>query len=224
MQAIPSHRIHSIHGSFSPGYTHVRPVSAAQALSFTYLPNVSVASARGRGFALPMSPERSASIHAPSSGSRSRVVAYHYPLSTRRAPPPPPARIPRTTMTSIEDPFNDECVELVSPLPRAAQPSSPSLIASRTRLSPATIPEPSVSETTSNIVALLDPPTSHAPMSVPPGIEQTPAIQLFARGRLVACVLLSRNCGRPLRRRPDTAGTGRAYVRSCLSKMVEVEV
>lgn len=41
--------------------------------------------------------------------------------------------------------------------------------------------------------------------------------------KLVASVLLSRASGRPLRRRMPCVSEERTYVKSCLSKMVEVE-
>lgn len=60
----------------------------------------------------------------------------------------------------------------------------------------------------------------------PPGIQPVMLLPEFgykeARGKLVAYLLLNRNCGRPRRRRFGCLG-GQTYVPSALSRMVTTD-
>ncbi|EPS98358.1 hypothetical protein FOMPIDRAFT_148007 [Fomitopsis schrenkii] len=205
--AVQTHRIHSVHGTFGPAFVVNSPLQSAQASSFNKLPNISVTSH-----------DKATQLSLPTKRARVRV-------STRRAAPLPPARHPRVAPPVPEDPFSDQpIIELVSPPPRTVQSSpSPSHISSRTR-----IPVPAL------VDALVPtPPTPEAQqviqletMVAPPGIQPVMLLTEFgykeARGKLVAYMLLNRNCGRPRRRRFGCLG-GQTYVPSALSRMVTID-
>ncbi|KAH9939434.1 hypothetical protein B0H21DRAFT_756891 [Amylocystis lapponica] len=194
--SISSHRIHTIHGSFSD----TSPSSGAlavQASSFTKLPNISLSSSRGQGLSILAARTASASAAYTSAPRRSPV---RIPTSSRRAPPPPP----RPAASCTEDPFCDDSCEITSlpPPPRTARSAHTPIISSRTRLSSYTA----------------SPPPGLQSASAEKSDRTT------ARGRLVASVLLSRRCGRPARRRPGSLGAGeRPYVKSGLSRVVAVD-
>ncbi|KAI0728862.1 hypothetical protein C8Q72DRAFT_952306 [Fomitopsis betulina] len=204
--AVQTHRIHSIHGSFSPAFVVNSPLQSAQASSFNKLPNVSVTSH-----------DKTANLYIPTKRSREPRP------SPRRVAPPQPPRHPRIAPSVPENPFLDQpIIEVVSP-PSRTVPSSPSPphISSRTR-----IPVPALVE---------PPPTPPKPepqqviqleAAAPPGIQPVMLLTEFgykeARGKLVAYMLLNRNCGRPRRRRFGCSG-GQTYVPSALSRMVTVD-
>ncbi|CAL1703153.1 unnamed protein product [Somion occarium] len=208
----PAHRIHTIHGSFGgPSFSSLVPASSsAQASSFNSLPNVSYASSRARASGLSVLNSRTSlsfTTNSAANGSlftpRVRNNNFVAPVSTRRAPPPPPPKVE----TAPEDPFADmysatDCVVVSLPAPhrvvRTQMPSQTSQIR---------VPPPSVTS-----------------MLAEPEPTPVPVIRSDERraAKLVANVLLSRACGRPMRRRPMDCGE-KTYVKSCLSKMVEVE-
>ncbi|OBZ75055.1 hypothetical protein A0H81_04948 [Grifola frondosa] len=208
--AIPSHRIHTIHGTFGGhDYAPSTPLSASQALSFTHLPNVTVGRG-GRSYDLsilasrttPASASASSLPAQPSFKPRARRQSMCIPSSTRRAPSPPL----RTALTVVmsEDPFADAPDDTPIPVPIAPQYTAP--ISSRTRL-----------------VTYVAQPCS---LSSPPGCDLAAVAareHKAARGRLVANVLLNRAEGRPLHLRKRGWGEAegsREYVRSGLSRMV----
>ena len=209
VMAVQTHRIHSIHGTLGPAFVVNSPLQSAQASSFNKLPNVSVASH-----------DRAAQLSVQAKRSRDRAG--------RR--PPRPASLPslrqaRAAPAVSEDPFADQpIIELVSPPPRTV-PSSPSMspIASRTRIPPPALAAPSV--------PILSTPEPQQIVQVetvvaPPGIQPVMLIPEFgykeARGKLVAYLLLNRNCGRPRRRRFACLGV-QTYVPSALSQTLTVE-
>ncbi|CCM04554.1 uncharacterized protein FIBRA_06735 [Fibroporia radiculosa] len=211
---VPSHRIHTIYSTFGPGFGLSTPVSAADA--FAHLPNITVAASRSRGPGL--SPRTaSASLPSPSSGSRS--IARRYPASPRRAPPPPP-RV-SFAPSSCEDPFADQVgtAETTAQAAHTTLSISAPLIASRTRI--ASYAAPSTSIAPQSLLA----PSPSVPVTLPPGIALPSSVEGLEglKGRLVANVLLSRRHGRPLRRRPESVGEPRVYMRSGLSRMVELD-
>ncbi|KAH9930867.1 uncharacterized protein B0H18DRAFT_991644 [Fomitopsis serialis] len=211
--AIQSHRSHPVHGPFGPAFVVNSSISSAQASSFTKLPNVSV-NPHGKPTHFFISGGRTGSAPTPQAVSTPRM---------RRPAPRPPLRHPLLS-TYAEDPFADQpIIEIVSPPPRST-PSSPS-IASRTRIPPPALPE--------SVTSSLSPSASQpvAPIEavvVPPGIQPVMLLPEFgyheARGRLVACILLSRNCGRPMRRRRSPCMAGQTYVPSALSRTVAVDL
>ena len=203
--SVPSHTIRTIHGSFgSPSFSSVVPsISAAQASSFASLPNITYPPSQSRADSLSILANRAASgstygrAAATTRPRSSSIVSA--PVVTRRAPPPPPLQV--IQITEVEDPFLDtpsqnEPIVVSLPPPRRATRS----IHSRTQIPDAR-----------GTVSWMPPPPSPSP----------PADRRAAK--LVASVLLSRGCGRPMRRRPLAYGETRPYVKSCLSKMVEVE-
>ncbi|KAI0788854.1 hypothetical protein C8Q75DRAFT_807588 [Abortiporus biennis] len=199
MAVVPSHRIHTLHGTFGgPSFASVPSASAAQANSFVSLPNVSCS----RRANLSILQSRAAPSSGPSSLfiPRPRSASIRIPNSTRRAPPPPPRTI--VIPAAEEDPFADtvhtEPIVVALPPPRRQ-------IASRTQM-------PSVAA-----------PTSQSVSSAPIPIRQSsPPVKDMRAAKLVASVLLSRGCGRPMRRRLSY-GESRSYVKSSLSQMVEIE-
>ncbi|KAI0781542.1 hypothetical protein BD413DRAFT_600850 [Trametes elegans] len=243
--AVSSHRIHTIHGAFgAPScFAPSMPlaINPAQASSFTRIPNVcaprtrpfrAVPGASNPGPVRRTAPASSASpsIMGPAgfssaAGSRPRrtsVSSCPGPAPRRRAPPPPPVPQERTAsalapativhvvqIPTIEDPFAD-----APEPPSLAEPACPSP-PSRTGVSSYTIPP--VESSTS---------MESSSLSSPPGLVHTvsPTIPSAkdVRGRLVASVLLSRGCGRPLgvylRRR--LSGQDQGYVKSGLSQLV----
>ncbi|KZT74091.1 hypothetical protein DAEQUDRAFT_289227 [Daedalea quercina L-15889] len=213
--AVQSHRIHSINGPFGPAFIVNSPLPCTQA-SFDKLPNVSVSShGKATNYFVPATRAGPPSLHA---ASFSRV---------RRPAPPPPSRQARVAFTIQEedtDPFVDQpIIEIVSPSPRSVPSSSPS-IASRTR-----IPPPKLVELSSSMESASELQVS-APLEqtiVPPGIKPVMLLSEFgyaeARGRLVAYMLLNRNCGRPVRRRRLGCTSGQTYVPSGLSRMVAID-
>lgn len=225
-------RIHSsIHGSFGgPSFSSLIPAaaaSAAQANSFNSLPNVSYSRAAGLSilhsrtssplsFTTSSGPGASngnASLFTPRI-SRARSSPIIAPVSTRRAPPPPPRA--RTSFASTEeDPFADmysatDCVVVSLPTPRRTSRSQ------APHGSQPRAPPPSV---TSMLAVDSTPVTVSIPMAPPPPIVRSNDRRA---AKLVANVLLNRSGGRPMRRRPFGCGE-RTYVKSCLSRVVEVD-
>ncbi|KAH9842439.1 uncharacterized protein C8Q71DRAFT_732848 [Rhodofomes roseus] len=212
--AVQSYRAHSIHGPFGSAFAANSSLSSAQASSFTKLPNVSV-NPHGKA----------ANFFVPAARTRPTLTLQTASVQRLRRPaPPPPSRQTRAALTTLaEDPFMDQpIIAVVSPSYRSA-PSSPP-IASRTRIPPPVYAESSASS--------VSPQESHRvapakPVVIPPGIQPVMLLPEFGyqhvRGRLVACMLLNRNCGRPMRRRRPFCMAGGAYVPSALSRMVAVD-
>jgi len=204
--AVPSHTIRTIHGSFgSPSFSSVASsISAAQASSFTSLPNITYSSSHSRAESLSILANRSAHTNPYNRSTHfnrprsSNVLSA--PVVTRRPAPPPPLQV--IQITEVEDPFLDaasqnEPVIVSLPPPRRATRT----IQSRTQIADAR-------------------GTYSSWTPIPPAIP-APADRRAAK--LVASVLLSRGCGRPMRRRPLGYGESREYVKSGLSRMVEVD-
>ncbi|KAK7676226.1 hypothetical protein QCA50_020805 [Cerrena zonata] len=224
-----AHRIHSIHGSFGgPSFSSLIPAAtatAAQVSSFNSIPNVSYNRAAGLSIlssrtSSPLSFTTSsgagasngnASLFIPRARARSSSIVP--PMSSRRAPPPPPKV--RTSIASEEDPFADmysatDCVIVSLPPPRrTARSQIPAGTQPR-------VPPPSV---TSMLAMDSTPVTVSIPMAPPPPVVRSNDQRA---AKLVANVLLNRAGGRPMRGRPLRCGE-RTYVKSCLSRMVEVE-
>jgi len=221
----PAHRIHSIHGSFGgPSFssllsTTVSSVSTDQASSFASLPNITYTASRAaaRGSSIRSRPASSSATPPPvpppqlefKTRPRSRSFSSpHAPVITRRQPPPPPSR--SVELLGSEDPFADT---------PANQTSGPVIISlpppsrySRAAWKPFD-PEAKPSEPASAWSAPVYRPT----VTAPPCTDRKAA-------KLVANVLLSRACGRPMRRRgPQSCTEERPYVKSCLSRMVALD-
>ncbi|KAI0074684.1 hypothetical protein K474DRAFT_1510905 [Panus rudis PR-1116 ss-1] len=219
-----AHRIHTIHGSFGPSFSVVpSAASSLQASAFNSLPNVSYSS-QGRAAGISRLNARTATPVAttPSSSShlrnqslftprrRSTTISMT-PVVTRRAPPPPPPAARSEPFQTEEDPFADiHCASdrLVVSLPnsrphRTAVPSQSRVQHQQQR----------VSYTPPNMI-IIPPAFDFEPITPRPPSERRAA-------KLVANVLLSRACGRPMRRRPVVGE--RQYVKSCLSREVAVE-
>ena len=221
-------RIHSSFGG--PSFSSLAAASAAHASHFNSLPNVPYSRAahlsilQSRTSSSPLSFTTSSG----SGGSygnaslfnhrvaRARSPSFHAPMSSRRAPPPPPPKVRTSFASAEEDPFADmysatDCVVVSLPPPRRAP---------RTQVPAGTqprIPPPSV---TSMLAIDSAPITVSLPMAPPPPPVVRSNDQRAAK--LVANVLLNRACGRPMRRRPMGCGE-RTYVKSSLSRMVEVD-
>ncbi|KAJ3492132.1 hypothetical protein NLI96_g169 [Meripilus lineatus] len=224
MAVVPAHRIHSIHGTFGgPSFASVVPaISSAQASSFASLPNISYSRNAPTHFqysARTTSPSISASASPLTSlftqRPRRSSVTGPAPYSSRRAPPPPP--ITSQSSCSLQDPFADAAdaqpIIIALPPPRR----SARAIASRTSLN-------SAYHSTSSSPSLTASSYSRAAPSPPPGIQRT-VIPVPDRraAKLVANVLLNRGSGRPMRRRMMSYGEERPYIKSCLSRVVQIE-
>ncbi|THH29026.1 hypothetical protein EUX98_g5161 [Antrodiella citrinella] len=196
--AVPSHTIRTIHGSFgSPSFSSVaHSISAAQASSFTSLPNITYPPQHSRAESLSILANRTPYSRSTQYSRPRSSNVLSAPVVTRRPAPPPPA-LQVIQIPEVEDPFMDSLAQddyVVVSLPPPRRSRS---IQSRTQIAEAKGWTP-------------------VQPAVPPPADRRAA-------KLVASVLLNRGCGRPMRRRPIGCGESRTYVKSGLSRMVEVE-
>lgn len=205
--SVPAHRIQGVFGS--PSWSSLAGASHAhESMAFNAMPNTT---SRGR-VNLAVLAARTAVASQQSSPMlpqtpvvtrprRSSVRSVAVPVSIRRAPPPPP---PRAAISHIEDPFADAH----APQDFLAQALPPPRAASRAAAAAAT-PSHAPQPQTTYIYS------SSAPIRAQRDDQRT--------AKLVANVLLSRANGRPMRRRLPQSPEEKTYVRSGLSRMVEVE-
>ncbi|GBE82860.1 hypothetical protein SCP_0412470 [Sparassis crispa] len=199
---------HSIHGafgglSFTPSYAVPAPsVSSPRAAAFAQIPNISLPSGRGTA-----GHGRARGLSILASRTASAPTEVSTPVA-RRAPPPPPSRIPYIP-PQAEDPFAD----------------GPTIL-------PDTDVEMQEVESYGPIIISLPPPPRPHPRSLPASPDFAPSqpaapvrfesqpLPERQRGRLVASVLLNRGCGygRPMMRRHF--GGAREYVKSGLSRVL----
>ncbi|KAH8100380.1 hypothetical protein BXZ70DRAFT_1008389 [Cristinia sonorae] len=202
--AVPSHTIRTIHGSFGiPSFSSVASgISAAQASSFASLPNITYPPSQSRAESLSILANRtSAPRSAPAPPVYHRTTSFNRPRSTTivsaqpvvtRRPAPPP---PPPALQVIHIP------EVEDPFMDSPSHSEPVVVS---------LPPPRRASRTTQ--------SRHG--SWMPAQPSPPADRRAAK--LVASVLLSRGCGRPMRRRP-AFGENKTYVKSGLSRMVEVD-
>lgn len=198
-----THYIRTIHTSFTglPSSAINSPSSSSGGiLSSKYPPGLGFPGWRA-------SPASSFSYRndIPASTSKKRP-AIRFPLSSRRAPPPPPyASRSRASRDSYS---SDQNMVIYDSEPVARRPRSVSI----------SVPPPF--DPTATIMA--PPPLQQQRSRVAPA---TPYQDRDSRSKLVAGILLHRvhAVGKPMRRRPGEGQAPREYVRSGLSRMVTVE-
>ncbi|KAG1731211.1 uncharacterized protein EDB91DRAFT_1155053 [Suillus paluster] len=199
--SVPTHSIHSIHGTFAGVSSYTNHSSHAgvviEGSSIDKIPpGLARVAWRSAPVSLPSSPN--------TTSRRGRLPSF--PIA-RRAPPPPPTRAlaPQTISFPSEDPFNDSNSCIVS-IPQRPIPQ-------RTHLA-------------SQSYTVRLPGSNHAlDTLVRQRTAQRAAQERETRCRVVAGILLNRvhAVGKPMRRIPQSAEVPRAYKRSRLSMITTAE-
>ncbi|KAG2128860.1 hypothetical protein BD769DRAFT_1456939 [Suillus cothurnatus] len=193
--SLPTHSIHSIHGTFAgvSAYTTFSS-NAGVVIEGSPMDKIPPGLARAAW--------RSAPVSLPSTSSR-RLPSF--PVA-RRVPPPPPSRAiaPQPIPFPSENPFNDSN-SCVAPIPQRPVPQ-------RTHLA-------------SQSYTVRLPGSNPIDVLVRQRTAQRAAQERETRCRVVAGILLNRvhAVGKPMRRLPPTTEAPRAYKRSRLSMITTAE-
>jgi len=231
LSSIPSHSIHTIHGTLS-GFSSGHNSSSYKVLeAIAPLPRSGNMAPQRISFPSKATPIATHSEPESDSQISWKVVQRPTRVPPRRAPPPPPRKYvppPPIEIKSDEaDPFSDEATNYITLVD--ATPT-PIIDLSSSYSSPIEIHIHPTSEPTSQPLAsdsiFYQPPG----LSLPYSEEQQRTAEHAARLKFVAGMLMTRvHCHvRPLRRRPVldpwlNSSMKRAYVRSGLSRAVSVD-
>ncbi|KAH7924068.1 hypothetical protein BV22DRAFT_1196195 [Leucogyrophana mollusca] len=202
--AVPTHSIHTIHGTFSgiPSYSR----HASQSLYSSHAGVVIERSTSDRyppGLAKPAWRAAPVSLPSPGPGSGRRPPFLR---NSRRPPPPPPFRAPPAQSIAFpsEDPFNDMNALVPSTSSMDVIPYPRTHLASLSHSYTVRLPQ-------------------HHPINVL--VRQRAAQDRETRSKVVAGILLNRvhAVGKPMRRMPPSPESPKQYKRSGLSRMISAE-